>query len=977
MTTAYSSSVSKSCEAKACWLSLLVILVAPVLPEEESKPKPIIKAQVTVPFNCPDRVGEAYLPIILRVENSGDGVQVRVHAYMDASRRTVKDLALPAGANKRVPLYVPIHRGRQLRAELLFEGKRIWSQEKKFLRELRTAPFAGTLPNRMSKEGGKYYLDKGESLEIKPLDASDLPAYWRAYGPVRDVILHGPCELTHARQSALAQWVERGGNLILFAGWKWTMEGPVADLLPLENEKTKLWEMEDESWHNLYFNLVRRLGYFYDQGNILPKAHLPNALRKDVLDGLTDPIYRRENIPATRPLRVRVGTPPEGARDFPKFSDGFFRSPIAVYWKVGSGRVVRALFDFNEKPFEGIVDPGLLIFNFLREVRYIEATEKKLQLSHSLTPEQARVMGDLTAEYRNVWVPGFQTIALWLAIYFAVVIPGDFLLSRVYRKRALTWVTFPLIALTFTLVAFGWAWRLKGQDTLVSQWTVFFSAGDRLAAETYFSLFSPEQRDYDIEFMRPEAHVASLDRSVGIRPIRKQLNEVMQEQVFINASPDGLAIGGQVGGLTPGVNEGIPGSVSPLSLEHLSDRIVIHDWRVNQWQARLLRAQWTPEKLAIKGAVHLSSGEIRVKMENQLGFRLKQAYLVTSAWVAPLGQIPDGETELSISPDDCRGPLVQATSQLFPNPKSSDAFFARVLENSLRRRKYGVSLWMAPILIGWGESEAAEINVLDTPVARSSGHTVINFTCELHIDGKLKRLPRGFLTRESVVNRGPPAADRSINARTSKDILNFRIPKWSSGKIKDVSLVARYRQFRKSYIGSTALASGLSFVSRPAVHFSIRDSDSGKWTTHHPSWSRLGKTTGRKPIAYKGRSYENSRQGLSQLVSGLVWKKASPFRSTRWELVLDSDPANVPKVDPVNHTDLLTKAEMNGPPEADQSLLNLLPAFDCLPLRKGDYEVSLKLENPLHFVSRDVLSLRTVSRESLELLSLNLDVERE
>jgi|GEM_PF-2840276 hypothetical protein len=51
--------------------------------------------------------------------------------------------------------------------------------------------------------------------------------------------------------------------------------------------------------------------------------------------------------------------------------------------------------------------------------------------------------------------------------------------------------------------------------------------------------------------------------------------------------------------------------------------------------------------------------------------------------------------------------------------------------------------------------------------------------------------------------------------------------------------------------------------------------------------------------------------------------------------------------------------------------------FDCLPLRKGDYEVSLKLEDPLHFVSRDVLSLRIASRENLELLSLNVEVERE
>jgi hypothetical protein len=210
-----------------------------------------------------------------------------------------------------------------------------------------------------------------------------------------------------------------------------------------------------------------------------------------------------------------------------------------------------------------------------------------------------------------------------------------------------------------------------------------------------------------------------------------------------------------------------------------------------------------------------------------------------------------------------------------------------------------------------------------------------------------------------------------------KDILNFKIPNWSSGKIKDVSLVARYRQFRTAYIGSTVLfAPGLSLVSRPAVHFLIKDSGSGRWIIHRPSWTRLSETSGRKQIKYKGRSFENSQHGLKQLVAGLVLT-VNPFKRPRLEFLPDSGPVDVRIIDPFNHTDLLARAVTNGPPESEQSLLNLLPAFDCLPLRKGDYEVSLKLKNPLHFISRnDVLSLRTSTRENLELLSLNLEVER-
>jgi hypothetical protein len=186
MTAAYLPSTFRFSTANACRLWLACSLLPTAFAEEEkSKPKPIIKATVTVPSNSPMPDGESYLPIILNVENAGESVQVKVIAYLHGNRRTLKNLSLPAGAKKRVPLYVQSW-GFHLRVEIRQENDLLWSDEKTLKQGLRTGPIVGELPARIVNEGQRYYLDRGESLELSHVAPDELPTFWRAYGPHLD-----------------------------------------------------------------------------------------------------------------------------------------------------------------------------------------------------------------------------------------------------------------------------------------------------------------------------------------------------------------------------------------------------------------------------------------------------------------------------------------------------------------------------------------------------------------------------------------------------------------------------------------------------------------------------------------------------------------------------------------------------------------------------------------------------------------------
>jgi hypothetical protein len=99
--------------------------------------------------------------------------------------------------------------------------------------------------------------------------------------------------------------------------------------------------------------------------------------------------------------------------------------------------------------------------------------------------------------------------------------PGDyFFLKKVLKRMELTWITFPTIVVTVSLVAYYAAYLLKGNDLLVNKIDVvdIDQAAGLARGNTWISLFSPQNRDYTLRTIpvpldRESPSLAELDSS--------------------------------------------------------------------------------------------------------------------------------------------------------------------------------------------------------------------------------------------------------------------------------------------------------------------------------------------------------------------------------------------------------------------------------------------------------------------------------
>src|ERR1700733_10510850 len=105
-------------------------------------------------------------------------------------------------------------------------------------------------------------------------------------------------------------------------------------------------------------------------------------------------------------------------------------------------------------------------------------------------------------QFPGVKLIPFGWVAFFIFLYILLIGPGDyFFLKKVLKRMELTWITFPTIVVTVSLVAYYAAYVLKGNDMLVNKVDVVDvgqSAGV-LRGNTWANIFSPQNRDYKIQ----------------------------------------------------------------------------------------------------------------------------------------------------------------------------------------------------------------------------------------------------------------------------------------------------------------------------------------------------------------------------------------------------------------------------------------------------------------------------------------------
>ena len=196
--------------------------------------------------------------------------------------------------------------------------------------------------------------------------------------------------------------------------------------------------------------------------------------------------------------------------------------PLVVRGSHGFGRVTLITLDVDQKPFSDWPDRSLFW------VRALDLRRPSIDTTGGARHGMPGRFGpygisDLSSQLRAALeqFPGvklipFGWVAFFIFLYILLIGPGDyFFLKKVLKRMELTWITFPTIVLTVSLVAYYAAYVLKGNDLLVNKVDLVDidqETGVIARGNTWISLFSPQNRDYTIH-----AIPTPLDRTIQAR----------------------------------------------------------------------------------------------------------------------------------------------------------------------------------------------------------------------------------------------------------------------------------------------------------------------------------------------------------------------------------------------------------------------------------------------------------------------------
>jgi hypothetical protein len=249
-------------------------------------------------------------------------------------------------------------------------------------------------------------------------------------------------------------------------------------------------------------------------------------------------------------------------------------------------------------------------------------------------------------QFPNVKLIPFGWVAFFIFLYILMIGPGDyFFLKKVLKRMELTWITFPTIVVTVSLLAYFAAYRLKGNDLLVNKVDVIDvdQPGGMVRGRTLMSVFSPQNRDYSVGFL-PVA--PNLDRDVsplvepsssGEPPRPVAGNEVVTTWFSI-PEPQFGAMGGS--------NRRFSFVGSGYSYEPVGGLERLENVRIPIWSTKTITAQWFgPAGPLVDADLHpVGTDRLSGAVTNRQSYPLQDAILAFERQIYQLGTLAPGAT---------------------------------------------------------------------------------------------------------------------------------------------------------------------------------------------------------------------------------------------------------------------------------------------------------------------------------------------
>jgi hypothetical protein len=304
--------------------------------------------------------------------------------------------------------------------------------------------------------------------------------------------------LSQAQDQALEQYVGLGGQLVLAggSGWRRTLAQLPAQLVPLRPQGTAAASLDP------VLDLLAGHSPLVAPAVVGPLA--PGA-RVVLADAAGIPLLAELNYGAGRVVEVAFDP-----ADEPVASHG---EEVRASWAAVLDRVTSAAAGYSRQASTGVIlapAPGQVGVNR-------GAVDDTLSALLNDTPANA--------------LPPLRILGSLLVVYILLAGPINYVLLRRIRRRELTWVTVPLIAVLFTAGSYGAGILVHGRDYFVNEIQVLrVTPGGAVDVQSYDAVFSPSHGDVAVQL--PAATLAST-----YLPVPSGLGQGSDDRVVTGASP--------------------------------------------------------------------------------------------------------------------------------------------------------------------------------------------------------------------------------------------------------------------------------------------------------------------------------------------------------------------------------------------------------------------------------------------------------
>ncbi len=485
---------------------------------------------------------------------------------------------------------------------------------------------------------------------------ASLPGRWYGFDAAGAVIVDTNdkdlMEALAVRGQALVDWVARGGHVVVAvnANWQATRDSVLAPILPaVPNGQVRL-------------------------NSIDLKA-------LDVFAAATKSISSPEALP------VQVAKLEDVEKRGGKILSAASDVPLVVRGSHGFGRVTLVALDVDQKPFADWADRAQF---WVRAIDF-----RRLGTNGGVTvPGNTRRMfqtgvSDLATQLRQALeqFPGvklipFGWVAFFIFLYILLIGPGDyFFLKKVVKRMELTWITFPLIVVTVSLMAYYAAYLVKGRELIINKVDVVDvdQAMGVARGTSFINLFSPQNRDYDISVI-PRG-LTSEAGSIAVDPKDKSGGAAML--VSKGSEPPRPPAGTDVLVSWLGVPEsgfGGMGQTGRISFAGGGYRSLpvggssaLEGVRIPIWSTKLISSRWygPSANMADSDLIPVGIDRLSGTVTNTLSVPMNDAIIAFGKHVYQLGTIAAGETiRVELKQDRQLSPFLQSRMESF-SPKNA------------------------------------------------------------------------------------------------------------------------------------------------------------------------------------------------------------------------------------------------------------------------------------------------------------------